>query len=494
MKWEQIWLRLTLGCDPTLGCTCLFWFVATFLLSPLLSFGDHASARIVLIYLGCSAACWFYALEATRRRAEVAAALLVPRLGRYAVEGLLLFAAAQIIVPSLIIGLARRSPIEGLVSCAIQISVIMGGLIALRMNPSNMGRLQGYGWLFFYIAIILLGLEEAMWGARIPHFFGWGVTVLTACLIAAAAWFYRPVLLPSKRDPSVAAEHKVDTVVRAIGYIFVNKRQFSKNNATVYSEITSVFGGDNSELNSISGSEALRCLLWKDLENGFRWSHVMKEFLQRLVVLGLIGGVLIGFQYLFGGGIKQPPNLIWLFLAMLNSTTLEQAKKIWNFNHHVSADRELAAMAPGFGAGYALKVRFLRAAISPSIQTLILDIASMNICVIVMSFVYKDIIKYDSIFSILVINATMVIYNSVRIRIMLKTLLGMWDPNKHEGAFLNFVSIPFVLLMMAALEMPGSFTAVMAGICMLAVLYITKTIRDDLRVYFNYPHPFLPRH
>ena len=78
-----------------------------------------------------------------------------------------------------------------------------------------------------------------------------------------------------------------------------------------------------------------------------------------------------------------------------------------------------------------------------------------------MSFVYKDIIKYDSIFSILVINATMVIYNSVRIRIMLKTLLGMWDPNKHEGAFLNFVSIPFVLLMMAALEMPGSFTAVM---------------------------------
>lgn len=494
MKREQIWLRLTLGCNPTLGWYYFFWFVAAFLLSPLLRFGEHASLRIVLIYLGCSAACWYYALEMTRRRMEVAAALLVPRLGRYVVEGLLLLAAAQIIVPSLIIGLARLSPIEGLVSCAIQVSLIMGGLIALRMNPSNMGRLQGYGWLLFYLAIMLLGLEEAVWGAGVPHFFGWGVTVLTACLIAAAAWLYRSVLLPPRCNPLGATESKVDASFRVMGDVFIRKYQYHEERDVAYSGILNVFDGNNSDINSISPSNALRCILWRELEIGFRWRHVANEFLQRLAVLGVIGGFIIGLQFLLGGGAKQPPNLMWLFLVMLNSTTLEHAKKIWSFNQHIAADRELAALAPGFGAGYALKIRFLRAAISPSIQGLILDIVSMNICIFAISFIYKDMIKYDSIYTIILINSTIIIYNSVRVRVLLKALLGTWDPNKSDGTFITFTAIPFVLLMMVALEMPGSYAVVLAGICAFVALCIVGIIRDDLRVYFNCPHPFLPKH
>ncbi|MFC2250232.1 hypothetical protein ACETRX_11465 [Labrys portucalensis] len=493
MKREQIWLRSTLGCDPTAALSYLFWCVALFIISPLLRLDGHVYTRVLPIYLICSAACWYYALEVARRRLQVAKSLLVPHLDRYAIEGLLLSAAAQIALPSLIIGLCRLSLTEGLVSCVIQACFVTGGLVALRIGSDKKRQLRVTAGVFVGFAAALFGLEEVGRQAGVPYFFEWAVLILTLCLIVVATRLYWPVSTLTRIVPAQAIERNVETFIRAIGKALLAQIQPAERKQAVPGGSAFVFEPGTPEEKPISSAEALRCLLWRDLNIGFGWRQAVAGLRRRFVSVGIVAGIMIGLDYFLAEKINPSPNFMWFFFAVFNSSTREQDEMVSKFNQDKSADREFAALMPVSGEQQALKVRFLGVVISPAVWDFILDAVSINIGILIISIYYRNYDFFDFFSWGLVANILLLTVSVIRARFILKEIFRKGIDLNLKEEYNMLLLLPIALMVAIVLAFTGSFAIVMTGLCMIAILWAVMLVREDLHVYFMYPHPFLPK-
>ncbi|OCC04939.1 hypothetical protein BA190_11120 [Labrys sp. WJW] len=493
MKREQIWLKLTLGCDPAAAASYLLSFVVLLVISPLLRLDGQVYTRVMPIYLGSSAACWYYALEVARHRVEAAKDLLVPRLDRYAVEGLLISAAAQTALPSLIIGLCRRSLTEGLVCCAIQACLAMGGLVALRTGSDKKMQPRVKAGVLVGLAAALFVLEETGRRAEIPHFFEWAVLMLTLCLIAIAMHLYWPATELPRLVASQPIGYKVKTSIGAVSKALLVQTQPTERKPAMPSSSAFVFEPVTPPEGPVSSVEALRCLLWRNLNIGFGWRQAVVGLRRRFVVVGLIAGIMIGFDYFLAGNLNPSPNFFWFFLAIFNSSSRDQDEMVSKFNQDKSSDREFAALMPMSGQGQSLKVGFLGVVISPAIQDFILDALSINIGMIIVFLYNMNYALLDFLPWLSVINILLLAVSFIRARFILKDIFRKGIEINLKEEYTMIILLPFALALAIILAFTGSFAVVVGGLCMVAILWAAMLMKEDLRVYYMHPHPFLPK-